>query len=261
MTAALTRYIDVAQLSLYIFWAFFAGLVFYLRREDKREGYPLTAEAVQRQTRGPIGGFPPIPPTKTFRTINHGSWPSPPAPIDGAIAARSAAMFPGAPLIPTGNPLVDGVGPASWVARSDEPDLTFKGDNRIVPMRHAREYHVSSLSHDPHGWAVIGADGVVAGYVRDLWIDESETNIRYLEVELDQALAADRHHVLVPEPYVRYLRRQKRVSVRAILAAQFADVPVLKHPDQVTFREEDRLVAYFGGGSLYATPARLGPLL
>ncbi len=261
MTAAFTRYIDVAQLSLYIFWAFFAGLIFYLRREDKREGYPLTPEGVQRQTRGQVGVFPPIPAPKTFRTINNGVWQAPRAPMDGPIAARPAAAFPGAPLIPTGNPLVDGVGPASWVARSEKPDLTFEGDNRMVPMRHAHEYRVMSLSRDPHGWAVIGADGVVAGYVRDLWIDESESNVRYLEIELDQALAADRHHVLIPEPYVRYLRRQKRVSVRAILASQFADVPVLKHPDQITFREEDKLVAYFGGGALYATPARLGPLL
>ncbi len=261
MTAAFTRYIDVAQVSLYIFWAFFAGLVFYLRREDKREGYPLTPEGLQRQVRGTIDGFPPIPPPKVFHTLTSGDWEAPRPPMDGAIAARPAAMFPGAPLIPTGNPLVDGVGPASWVERSDEPDRTFKGDNRMVPMRHAREYHVSSHSHDPHGWAVIGADGIVAGYVRDLWIDESETNLRYIEIELDPAVAVDRHHVLIPEPFVRFLRRQKRVSVRAILAAQFADVPVLKRPDEITFREEDRLVAYFGGGSLYATPSRLGPLL
>ena len=31
-------------LALYAFWIFFAGLIFYLRKEDKREGYPLITE-------------------------------------------------------------------------------------------------------------------------------------------------------------------------------------------------------------------------
>ena len=35
---AFTRYIDVPQVILYVFWIFFAGLIYYLRREDKREG-------------------------------------------------------------------------------------------------------------------------------------------------------------------------------------------------------------------------------
>ena len=33
-------YIDIAQVVLYAFWIFFAGLIFYLHRENKREGYP-----------------------------------------------------------------------------------------------------------------------------------------------------------------------------------------------------------------------------
>ena len=43
-TGAITGYIDVAQVVLYAFWIFFAGLIFYLRREDKREGYPLESD-------------------------------------------------------------------------------------------------------------------------------------------------------------------------------------------------------------------------
>ena len=35
---------DLAQLSLYLFWLFFAGLVIYLQRENMREGYPLESE-------------------------------------------------------------------------------------------------------------------------------------------------------------------------------------------------------------------------
>ena len=52
--------IDVAQIVLYAFWLFFAGLVYYLRREDKREGYPLVSP------RGPVQGWPVTPGPKSF---------------------------------------------------------------------------------------------------------------------------------------------------------------------------------------------------
>ena len=31
-TGAITQYVDVAQIVLYMFWAFFAGLIYYLVR-------------------------------------------------------------------------------------------------------------------------------------------------------------------------------------------------------------------------------------
>ena len=51
------------------------------------------------------------------------------------------------------------------------------------------------------------------------------------------------------------------MKVRSILAAQFADVPAIANPNQVTKLEEDRIVGYYAGGTLYATPDRMGPLL
>lgn len=58
------RHLDGAQIVLYAFWLFFFGLVYYLRREDKREGYPLESE------RGPVQGFPAVPETKVFNTAH-----------------------------------------------------------------------------------------------------------------------------------------------------------------------------------------------
>src|ERR1700759_3785844 len=63
MRGAFTSYIDVAQVTLYVFWFFFAGLVFYLRREDKREGYPLKSDRSAQIT---VQGFPSIPRPKLF---------------------------------------------------------------------------------------------------------------------------------------------------------------------------------------------------
>ena len=48
--------------------------------------------------------------------------------------------------------------------------------------------------------------------------------------------------------------------MKAILGAQFADVPAHAKPDTVTLREEDRIAAYYGGGTLYAEASRREPL-
>ena len=51
----------------------------------------------------------------------------------------------GSPYIPTGNPLVDAVGPASYADRADVPDLTAHGaaedraDARRARLLHRRE--------------------------------------------------------------------------------------------------------------------------
>ncbi len=39
-----TETFDVAQITLYLFWIFFFGLVLYLHRESKREGFPSDGE-------------------------------------------------------------------------------------------------------------------------------------------------------------------------------------------------------------------------
>lgn len=57
----ITSYVDFAQVLLYAFWIFFAGLIYYLRREDKREGYPL-----ESRRRIKVQGWPGVPSQKFF---------------------------------------------------------------------------------------------------------------------------------------------------------------------------------------------------
>jgi photosynthetic reaction center H subunit len=57
---------DFAQVMLYVFWAFLAGLIYYLRREDKREGYPLVTE----DSDATVQGFPAVPAPKA-RILPH----------------------------------------------------------------------------------------------------------------------------------------------------------------------------------------------
>jgi len=257
---AITQYIDVAQIVLYAFWIFFFSLLVYLRREDKREGYPLESDRTDHTDRIQVQGFPRMPPPKTFKLPHGGEVTVPRAEAPGSIAASPSELFPGAPLEPTGNPMLDGVGPAAYARRADKPDLTFEGHARIVPMRAAPEFTVASRDPDPRGMPVLGGDGVQAGVVFDVWVDRAEPQIRYLEV----MLADSGRQVLVPIGFSRFERLdmwQLCVRVRSILSDQFNGVPDLARPDQVTALEEDRISAYYAGGTLYAEPSRLEPKL
>lgn len=250
---AFTRYIDLAQVVLYAFWIFFFALIYYLRREDKREGYPLESE---RSGNIPVQGFPSVPPPKIFKLRNGSTYQAPPGTRESReIRAKPAAVWPGAPLQPTGDPMVDAVGPGSWVEREEVPDLTAEGENKIVPLRVAKDFSVASEDPDPRGMPVIGADGKTAGKVAELWIDRSEPQIRYLEVTIGA------RSVLLPINFARIDKRRKRVSVASLLPTHFANVPVTAKPDSITFREEDRITAYYASGHLYAEPARMGPIV
>jgi photosynthetic reaction center H subunit len=248
---------DVAQIAIYVFWGFFAGLVWFLRREDHREGYPLVAEFPGQ---GPMLELPPMPSPKAF-IMNDGHVryaPRPEAPE--TFAAEQTLAWPGAPYHPTGNPMIDGVGPAAYAMRHDEPELAYDdGLPKIVPLRTATDFFLSSEDPDPRGFDVQGADGRVAGKIVDAWIDRSEYIVRYLEVETSVEYGSRR--VLLPMHFSTVRARQHLIKVHAVLAHHFADAPLLRNPDQVTPREEDRICGYFAGGLMYATPARSEPLL
>ncbi len=258
-TGAITGYIDVAQLVLYGFWIFFAALVYYLRREDKREGYPLESDRTERTQRVRVQGFPAIPPPKTFRLAHGGTYEAPNQRVDEIpIAAEAVAPFAGAPLEPTGDPMRDAVGPAAYAKRANQPDLTLDGQDRIVPMRVARDFSIAERDPDPRGMPVYGADGASGGSIVDVWVDRSEPQVRYLEVDTG---GPKPHRALVPIAFCRISRARREVRVDAITGAQFAHVPALSSPDRVTLLEEDRISAYYGGGTLYALPERTEPLL
>lgn len=253
-TGAITGYIDVAQVVLYVFWGFFFCLVIYLLRENKREGYPLDPDG----GRNDIGNFLlPIPAPKTFQRAEGGTYSVPDGifdtrPIKGAALER----FSGAPLSPTGNPMLDAIGPGSYAERQDVADITFDGKVRLVPLRIDDHFEIAPEDPDPRGMPVWGADGAEGGTITDVWVDRSEAIARYYEVEI-----AGGDHVLLPVTMARLNKREGFVGVKSILGAHFQDVPRTKSMDQVTHLEEDKICAYYGGGTLYATANRLGPLL
>jgi photosynthetic reaction center H subunit len=242
---------DIAQLVLYAFWIFLFALIVYLQRESMREGYPLESE-----TGGQPGSLFGMPKPKTFKLPNgRGTRTVPDGRADKRpIAAKRAFDHVGAPLVPTGNPLVDGVGPAAWAERADVPDLAHDGSPRITPMRSVPEFSVFGHRKDPRGFPVVAGDGAVVGRVKDLWIDKSEQLIRYIEIDLGEAGTR-----LAPITMCRISDR--RAYIGSIFAKHFPDVPQPAKPDQITMLEEEKVSAYYCGGTLYASPERQEPLL
>lgn len=162
---------------------------------------------------------------------------------------------PGAPLVPEGNAMLSNMGPAAYANRANVPDLTLSGLARIVPLRAAPGFHLDAKSPDARGMKVVGADHEIAGTVTDIWVDRAEPCPRYYEV----MLANNSHTVLLPFNCARIKSRTSEVLVKSITAAQFVNVPVVATPDRVTLLEEDKIMAYYSSGYLYALPDRQEP--
>lgn len=247
----ITGYIDLAQILLYVFWIFFAGLIFYLALENHREGYPMESSSNNRVV---VKGFP-IPEPKTF-LLEGGKQVTVPDLARGEPAVQAKPLSPasGEPLVPSGEAMDSGVGPGAYALREDEIERTHHGDPLIQPLRVASEYSVAKQDVDPRGLPVVGGDGKPGGTVKDIWIDSAEMMFRYLEVDV-----GDGHSVLLPMAFASVRRNQ--VEVHAIYAKHFRQVPSLRHPDQVTKLEEEKISAYYGGGTLFADAQRSEPLI
>lgn len=245
--------LDVAELAFYLFFGFFLCLVIYLRREDRREGYPLEDEVTGRaEVVNAVMQFARI---KTFKMpFGRPDTHSPNKHRDALdVNARRAEPFRGSPLVPNGDPMLAGVGPGSYANRRDEPDLNLHGEPRIVPMSSQPGVVIERRDPDPRGATVVGCDGATAGTVSDIWMDTADVLARYLEVDTGS------RKVLVPMTAVS--AGNKLCKIDAITAAQFANIPGIANAATITKLEEERIVAYFGAGYLYATPSRQEPLI
>jgi len=245
---------DLASAAIWMFWIFFALLVYYLQTENMREGYPLEREDGKESAS--VGLFP-TPSNKTFH-LPHGrgeiSVPSGQKPERTKLAMEATSASAGSPYVPTGNPMVDGIGAAAWAPRRDVPELDAHGHNKIQAMSNLPEFAVSA-GRDPRGKAVVAGDGEVIGRINDMWIDVPEQMVRYLTVDLNPE--GNGNTCLIPINFCRI--QSDRVTVRSLYEAHFAEVPTIAKPDQITLLEEEKIMAYYGGGTLYADPSRNEP--
>ena len=256
-----TQQIDIPEVLFILFLLFFLGLVFHLRMEDKREGYPLESDHTDRTGgRVEVVGFPPMPKPKVFLR-KFGQPVLAPGPrrerdLTGLVVPLHG--FPGSPVVPTGDPLVDGVGPASYALKEEVPDLTWHGEPNIVPLRKMPEHAIEGTETSPIGMEVVTRDGVKVGTIADLWINVAELFGRYFEVQALPAFGGDR--IILPVAFADLRPRDKMAVIGMLTAPQFARVPRLAAPDTINFREEDRINAYYAGGHLYSKAMEKGTL-
>lgn len=253
--------LDVAELVFYAFFLFFLGLVIYLRREDRREGYPLEEDVGGRLL--PNDGLLQRASPKTF-LLPHGLGARSPErdntrrePVEVPNSRREG--WPGSPLDPVGDPMRAGVGPGSFAQRANRPDVDLHGKPRIVPLRNCAGFHIAPNEPDIEGWPMLGCDGVEAGRVGDIWVDSADHLIRYLSVSLtggDPGRTA-----VVPFAMCSVHRSHRHVVCDAAAAGQFAAAPTPATPGQISLLEEEQILGHFGAGYLYATPKRSEPLL
>ena len=189
----------------------------------------------------------------------------------GNIPAKQAWGGTGAPWIPDGDAMTDGLGTAAYAQRQDYPDLTIDGLNRIVPIGDsAHGMTIAEQDMNPVGLAVYGADEKKAGEVSDVWVDQSEHIIRYLEVTTNSG-----KKVLAPMAFAavqgtRWLGvigelipipddQTALIDIDAIRSDQFDAVPAIAKAGVITRLEEDKIQAYYGGGYIHALPERAEP--
>lgn len=256
MTETFFGEFDLASLSIWLFWVFFAGLIIYIQRENMREGYPMEDDEGNKSSNPAMW---PIPSDKTFK-LPHGrgdvTVPSGQAPERADIAMKRSVSANGYPLEPTGDPMLDGVGPASWAPRKDWPELDGHGHPKIIPMVAKDAFSVKS-GRDPRGLPVMSGDNEIVGRVVDMWIDEPEQMVRYLEYTLDAKWGTGNR--LVPLTMARI--GKDKVTIRSLYGKHFGTVPQHASATQVTVLEEDKICGYYGGGTLYADSARQEALL
>ena len=245
---------DVAQIILYAFWFFFAGLIFYLRREDRREGYPLENE-VQRGSRP--RDFLWIPTPKTFLRADGRKVQAPNfRPTRGRSTRRRPSrgrarrsFRPAIRCPPTS-------GRAATPNAPDEPYQTAEGHDLLAPLRVATNFAVPAEGANPIGFEVFGADRPLAG------VDQRPLG---RPRRIDPALLRSRactggKRVLVPVHFADVDSAPPRHR-------QGADGrPVRRRagdarPDKVTLLEEDKISAYYGAARSTPRRHRTEPLL
>jgi photosynthetic reaction center H subunit len=201
-------------------------------------------------SRAPNQGPFPVPAPKTFLLPHgRGSVTVPNGEREAReVALGRTAVSEGFPHAPLGDPMKDGVGPASWAPRRDIPELDGHGHNKIVPMASASAFAVSA-GRDPRGLPVQAGDLEVVGRISDMWVDAPEQLVRYLEITLNSGSKK-----LVPVPMVKI--QADRVRINSLSSDLFEGVPATKSQTEVTLLEEEKISAYYAGGTMYAASKR-----
>ncbi|MBW3569947.1 MAG: PRC-barrel domain-containing protein, partial [Gemmatimonadetes bacterium] len=99
--------------------------------------------------------------------------------------------------------------------------------DRVVPLGQLDDFKVAEGEPDVRGWEVLASDGRKIGEVDELLVDTAAMKVRYLDVDVDEAMTAggpDRH-VLIPIGYARLQEDRDCVTVDALASSDLRAVP------------------------------------
>ncbi|WMS41908.1 hypothetical protein RDV64_17830 [Acuticoccus sp. MNP-M23] len=237
--------IDVAFLCVVAFVIFLFVLVFYLRREDKREGYPLIGVSGARHPRLTLSeGFPPMPAPKTFH-LPHGRDPvtvpreEVPEPLHD-VTGRPAYGLP----LESPRPLSAGIGAAAFQAQKpDLPDLTNEGEPKLLSLNSHPDHYIPRGGADPRGWVLADKEGLPVGRIVDIWFNQAEYDVRYFSYSIDGVVG-----LWLAPTYFCALDRARGTARVTTLPLEALRHPPVRAGEVVTFRDEDRVNGFFAGG-------------
>ncbi len=153
---------------------FFAGLIWYLRQEDRREGYPLESGSRRRREAARLAvssRAEDLPPRRRL----DGAGARPIRPDARPLNAAKTEPWPGAPYRADRRSAAGRRRPGLLGGAARLPYKTAEGHDLIAPLRVATNYAVAPEGGNPLGFTVIGGDRKAAGTVKDIWVDRSES--------------------------------------------------------------------------------------
>ena len=206
--------------------------IFYIQRENMREGYPMEDDDGIRHR--PIRGPSLCPPTRRS-ILPHGrkvTLTVPSGQRRGSVRImamrRTSSENNGFPLEPTGDPMLDGIGVRqAWAnRREDAPELDGHGHPKIVPMSKKERLLTTQPWHRPARDAGCGGRRFeVVGKITDMWIDEPEqTGPLSRDLDLDAKVGVEGKR-LVPLTLARIWGG--KVKINSIYGKHFATVPTI----------------------------------
>ena len=95
---------------------------------------------------------------------------------------------------------------------------------------------------------VVSKDDQVVAHVTEMWIDEAEQEVRYLELALEAEHGSGTR--LVPMTLSKLQPRW--VMVKSLHSSRFDGVPQVRTEGVITKLEEEKISAWFAGGAMYS---------
>ena len=246
-------HLDVAQIMLYAFFLFFAGL--HLVPAPGRPARRLSAgirRTAPSSPRLPVHSLAQDLSPRRRLDRESAEFPGRQRPIN----AVKVEPWPGAPHRADRRPVAGRRRPGSWNVRPDFAYKTFDGHDVVAPMRVATNYAVADGGGNPIGFSVIGADGKVAGTIKDIWVDRAESMVSYYEIGLTGGKS-----VLAPVHFCDVNFRARTVKITALTAEPVRRGAATEEPRRVTMQEEEKVAAVLRRRHALFDPARAEPLL